>query len=350
MITVIIAGGSGTRLWPLSTSINPKQLLKLTNDYSMVQNTYNRATTFSKEIYVVPDTSHAEALKAQLPVLDEDHCIVEPGRRGTAHCILATLAHIERSGHDLNEPIAFISADHHVRDVEGFARCFQTVARISQEKNKIVLIGIEPTYPATGFGYIEKDGAIDDAVMAHKVESFKEKPDFKTATKYMQSGKYLWNCGYFVGSVNTFLAEIRQSTPDLLESYEKIKAAGEESPDHYKEVYLSLDNKVIDTALIEKAKDLIVVPANFDWMDVGNFKDLHEANQGDEQRNVLHGEDIHTIDVENAYIRNEEQQKPVAVIGLDNVVVINTKDGILVARKDLSPQVGEIAKKIQGQG
>lgn len=344
MIIVIIAGGSGTRLWPLSTANNPKQLLKLTNDRSMVQNTYDRAKHLANEIYVVPDISHAEALKAQLPELDEDHFVVEPGRRGTANCIVAALAHVAKR-HDHDEPIAFIHADHHIRDVEGFVRSFETAGKISSARGEIALIGIEPTYPATGFGYIERDGALPEAEDVYQVESFKEKPDYETAQGYMNSGRYLWNCGYFVGSVNTFTKEMQEYAPELNENYQKLLAINDSQSDEYKDTYLGFTNEVIDVALIEKSKSLVVVPASFDWMDVGNFKDLHDANEKDEAGNYFKGENIYPIEVENTYIRNEEE-KPVAVIGLDNVVVVNTPDGLLVARKDVASRVGEVAKKL----
>ena len=346
MITVIIAGGSGTRLWPLSTANNPKQLLKLTNERSMVQNTYDRAKQMSEEVYVVPDISHADALKAQLPELHEDHFVVEPGRRGTANCIVAALAHVAKR-HDHDEPIAFIHSDHHIRDVEGFVRSFETAAEVSTAQKSIALIGIEPTYPATGFGYIQRNAELENFKNVYKVESFKEKPDFETAKDYMQSGHYLWNCGYFVGSVNTFVDEMREYAPDLLQNYESLLAVEDPQSEQYSSTYLGFENEVIDIALIEKSKSLVVVPASFDWMDVGNFKDLHEANEQDQQSNYFKGDNIHQIEVENAYIRNDDPGKHVAVIGLDNVVVVNTPDGILVARKDLSHKVGDIAKKIQ---
>lgn len=346
MITVIIAGGSGTRLWPLSTSNNPKQLLKLTNERSMVQNTYDRASKMSKDVYVVPDISHADALKAQLPELDEGHFVVEPGRRGTANCIVAALAHVSRR-HDASEPIAFIHSDHHIRDTNGFTRSFGVAQQLSKQRSEIVLIGIEPTFPATGFGYIERDGSVDDFGTAYRVASFKEKPDFNTAKQYMLSGNYFWNCGYFVGSVNTFLKEMKEYAPDLLANYEKLAAIQDQNSEEYAKTYLSFENEVIDIALIEKSRSLLVVPASFDWMDVGNFKDLHEANESDALGNHFRGDNIHEVEVENAYIRNEDANKHVAVIGLDNIVVVNTEDGILVARKDLAHKVGDIAKKIQ---
>ncbi len=346
MIVVIIAGGSGTRLWPLSTNNFPKQLLKLTNNLSMVQNTYERAKLIAKDIYVVPDISHAHLIKEQLPGVDEDHFVVEPGRRGTANAIVAALSHISKR-HGAEEPIAFVHADHHIRDVQGFTRSFMTAAEVSSSRHEIALIGIEPTYPAVGFGYIERDGELDEYRGVYHVESFKEKPDFETAKKYMKGGNYLWNCGYFVGSVKTFLKEMSEYAPDLKNNYDALVGIKDNTSKDYKDTYLGFSNEVIDIALIEKSKSLVVVPASFDWMDIGGFKDLHEANESDELGNHFAGGNIHAQEVENAFIRNEESKKPVAVIGLDNIVVVNTKDGILVARKDLSHKVGEIAKKIQ---
>jgi len=344
MITVIIAGGSGTRLWPLSTSAKPKQLLKLVNDYTMVQNTYNRATTFSKEIYVIPDETIVKLLKQQLPVLDDEHIISEPGRRGTANCIIAALAHIAKNHPDHDEPIAFITADHQVRDIEGFGRSFIKAGEASKALKEIALVGIEPTYPATGFGYIER-GAETSQESVYEVKSFKEKPDFDTARKYMHAGNYLWNCGCFVGSVNTFLQTMKSSAPVLLERYEALMGL-DDGTKEYVDTYQSFESDSIDYALIEKAKKLVVTPATFDWMDVGNFKDLHDVNEQDEIGNYICGDKVHMIEVENAYVRNEEE-KDIAIIGLDNVVVVNTPDGLLVARKDLAPKVGDIAKKIQ---
>lgn len=346
MILVIIAGGSGTRLWPLSTSKYPKHLLKLTGERTMVQMAYDRAKNLSDKIYVVTEASHAEEVKKQLPELSEDRFLIEPGRRGTANCIVFALDIISRL-HDHDEPIAFIHADHHVHNINGFARSFSAAAKTSQSRNEITLIGIEPTFPSTGFGYIKRDGVINEDVGIFKVESFKEKPDYETAKKYVESGEYLWNCGYFVGSVDTFLAEMRLSAPDLMDNFEKLSAINGIHSEEYSDTYLGFENQVIDIALIEKAKSLAVVSANFDWMDVGSFKDLHDVVPQDEKGNYTSGENIHVIDVENVYIRNEEDNKPIAVIGLDNVVVVNTTEGILVSRKDVSHKTGEVAKKIQ---
>lgn len=345
MITVIIAGGSGTRLWPLSTPEYPKQLLQLTGERTPLQSAYDRAIKLGDTIYVVPEASLADHAKKQLPELPETSFLVEPGRRGTAHCIVFALDAIARI-HDHTEPIAFIHSDHHVRDVEGFARSFAIAARISQEKQQIALIGIEPTHPSTGMGYIERGKGIDADSSVYAVASFKEKPGYDVARQYVESGNYLWNCGYFVGSVTIFLDEMQRSAPHLKEDYDHLSAVTDVRSKAYSDAYLSLDSQVIDIALIEKVRDLAVVSASFDWMDIGSFKDLHDAVSRDERDNYFYGTDIHSIDVDNVYIRNEEA-KPIAVIGLDNIVVVNTPRGILVARKDISQRVGEIAKKIQ---
>ena len=347
MITVIIAGGSGTRLWPLSTPAYPKHLLKLTGDRTLLQSSYDRASKLGDTVYIVTEASHAHHVREQLPELPEDAFLIEPGRRGTAHCIVFALDVISRR-HDHDEPVAFIHSDHYVRDTEGFARSFAVAGETSKKYDEITLIGIEPTFPATGFGYIKRDGVLDINGSVYDVEAFKEKPDYKTAQKYLKSGKYLWNCGYFVGSVNTFLTEMKASAPDLQASFDSLAAVKEPGSEEYQEAYLALDNEVIDVALIEKATKIAVVSASFDWMDVGSFKDLHDAVNRDEDGNYFHGEEIHPLDVENIYVRNEEE-KPIAVIGLDNIIVVNTPDGILVARKDVSHRTGEVAKKLQSK-
>lgn len=341
MIVVIIAGGSGTRLWPLSTPDYPKHLLKINGDSrSLLQQTYDRARTLTDKIYIVTDNSHIQHVKDQLSDLSDDNFIVEPARRGTANCIIAALAHIGNK-HDPEEPIASIHADHYIRDIEGFKHSFKIADEFSRKDSKIVLVGIEPDHAATGFGYIQKGEAVDDAGLAYEVNSFKEKPELNVAQEYFKSGKYLWNSGFFVGSVNTFKAKMKQYAPDMLANYDKLSKA---SPEDYQDAYLSLESDAIDYALIEKVPDLLVVPASFDWMDLGSFGDLHKVLVKDEKGNSTHG-DVELEGASNSYVHNAGDQ-PVALIGLDNVVVVNTPNGILVARKDMAQEVGTVSKRI----
>ncbi len=340
MIIVIIAGGSGTRLWPLSTPDYPKHLLKLNDDkHSLLQHTYERARQITDQIYVVSEAGHISHVKEQLPELTEDHFIIEPARRGTANCIAAALAYIARR-HDPDEPIATIHADHYIRDTAGFVSCLQIAEEVCKSEKRIVLVGVEPDYAATCFGYIQKGELLKEEPLIYNVHSFKEKPEFDVAKTYLESGNYLWNCGYFVGSINTFVASMHEHAPELYESYQKLLNA---SPEDYEAIYLAFKTVAIDYALIEKVPDLLVIPASFDWMDLGSFGDLHKAVGGDQQGNHVHGK-VEIEEVQNSFIQNHEA-KPIAVIGLDNVVVINTPEGILVARKDLSQKVGDVSKR-----
>ncbi len=342
MIVVIIAGGSGTRLWPLSTPDYPKHLLKVGgSETTLLQKTYKRARKLSDQVYVVSEASHIEHVRAQLPDMPPHCFIVEPARRGTANCIIAALCQVAKT-HDSKEPIAFVHADHYIRATTGFKHSLRLAAEAAKTHRRIVLVGVEPNYAATCFGYIEKGDLFDAKLLAYDVGSFKEKPVFEDAREYLRSGNYLWNCGYFVGSIDTFIQKMKAYAPDLLASYQALAAA---SAENYEAAYLNLESQAIDYALIEKVKDLLVVPAEFDWMDVGSFDDLHKAIGGDQRGNSSLGKVVIEA-VTNSLIQNCED-KPVMVIGLNNVVVVNTPNGILVARKDHAQKVGEVSKRLQ---
>lgn len=346
MIVVIIAGGSGTRLWPLSTPCYPKHLLTVNGDEaSLLQKTYERTRKIATKVYVLTEQSHAHHVREQLPKLGDECCLVEPDRRGTAGCIVMALAHLSKK-HDQAEAIAFVAADHYIRDIDGFMHSFAVAEQASIGEGKIVLVGVEPSYPSTGFGYIQKGGLFDKEKFVFNVHSFKEKPDYQTAQRYIETGDYLWNCSYFVGSIDTFRRKMEKHAPELVQNYQALVDA--ESMEQHHEIYVSFASNSIDYGLIEKVDDLLVVPASFDWMDLGSYSDLHKASSSNGQGNHVRGERIELEGVENSFVQNYED-KPLAVIGLDNVVVINTKDGILVARKDASQKIGEVSKRISNK-
>jgi mannose-1-phosphate guanylyltransferase/mannose-6-phosphate isomerase len=349
MIVVIIAGGSGTRLWPLSTPTYPKHLLALTDDKSLLQHTYERAQRISdaEKIYVVTEASHSDEVAKQLPNLPDRNIIVEPGRRGTGGCLVAGLERIV--SHNRNgDPIIFMHADHQIRDIDSFTNVVKYAGKIAKSEHKITLLGVEPTYPAA-FGYIHKGKQLqgEGEEFVYEVQSFKEKPAQDVAREYQASGEYLWNMGYFVATTETFLEKMKTYAPGLYKNYQKLRATNGDA-DAYRQTYLGFENLVIDYALMETTPDLLVVPGTFDWIDIGSFNDLPDVVELNEQGNHFRGEAIETIDVENSYIRNDED-KVVAVIGLDNVVVVNTPNGVLVTRRDLAQRVGEVAKKIQAK-
>ncbi len=343
MIIVIIAGGSGTRLWPLSTSDYPKHLLNITGDTSLLQNTYDRATKLADTIYVISEASHAHHVCEQLPDLSADHVIVEPGRRGTASCVIAALAKIKNS-HDTEEPIVFMHADHHIRDTQGFVESLQIAGEVSTKHQRIVLLGLVPTHPATGFGYIQR-GEHANGGQVFDVVSFKEKPDKTTAQQYLDKGNYLWNMGYFVAPLAVFEQSLHEHAPRLWENYQQLIAA--KHANEHDDYYLGFVSESIDTALIERVPDLLVAPGSFDWMDVGSYSDMHQVNEQDEVGNTVQGDAL-VDQVSNSYVRNDTDV-PVGVIGLDNVAVVVTDKGILVTNKTHAQNVGSIAKKAQGQ-
>jgi mannose-1-phosphate guanylyltransferase len=343
VIVVIIAGGSGTRLWPLSTPDFPKHLLSLTNDKSLLQNTYDRvsALTPADHIFVVSEASHAHHVMQQLPEVPQANILVEPGRRGTASCFLFALRAIQRSGLE-DQAIFFLWSDHVIRDKVGFTGTATLAAELAEKQQKMVFVGVEPTYPSTGLGYMEKGDRLPNGFKnAFELVKFVEKPDYKTAVKYLRSGDYLWNTGYLVATRTTLEREIEANAPAMWVDYQALLGA-----EDFEKVYLGFESAAIDTSLSEHVTDALVVPGAFDWLDVGSFGDLHDANESDELGNHLRGGDIYEDEVQNAYIRNEED-KPVVVIGLDNVVVINSPNGLLVARKDLSQKVKDAVKRME---
>jgi mannose-1-phosphate guanylyltransferase/mannose-6-phosphate isomerase len=344
MIVVIIAGGSGTRLWPLSTADYPKHLLSLTNDRSLLQNTYDRVKPLSDHIYVITEKSHSKYVHRQLPELPGRRILAEPARRGTASCFVLALSEIKRRGLK-NQAIFFLWADHLIKDSKAFTKAVEQAAKLAESEEKLVFTGVEPTYPSTGFGYIQKGRrAKPKTKNVYELKQFVEKPNSPTAKQYLKSGKYLWNTGYLTGTIETFERELKEHAPRLWNDYQDLSSTLLSR--NRKKLYLDFVSEPIDTALSEHVPDGLVVTGQFDWADVGSFHDLHGVSKQDAGGNHISGENIELENVTDSYVRNESEM-PVAVIGLDNVAVITTENGILVTNKAHAQKVGDISKRLQ---
>jgi mannose-1-phosphate guanylyltransferase/mannose-6-phosphate isomerase len=347
MIILIVAGGSGTRLWPLSTPDYPKHLLTITGKRSLLQNTFERAkrATSVDKIYVSTEASHSEHVAQQLPELKAEQIIVEPARRDTMPCILNAIQFIS-TRHGKAEPIASIHADHHIRDIEGFARAIKVAGKVAERHQRIVLLGVEPTLPAIKYGYIHKGELFDNEEFVYDIASFKEKPAYELARQYFEDGSYLWNMGYFVAPFAVFEEAIRRhAAPEWAKQLDRLQAAT--APAERDVIYHDFAKEAIDTALMEKVPNLLVMPGNFDWLDVGSFDDVHKVSPQEENGNSLNGGNIHVVESEQIYVRNE-CDRPVAVIGMDNIVVVNTEQGVLVMRSDQSQKVKQVVNELNG--
>lgn len=343
MIVVIIAGGSGTRLWPLSTHDYPKHLLSLTNDRSLLQNTFDRVKDLSDNVFIITEKSHSKFVRQQLPDLARKNFLIEPARKGTASCVILALAEIKRRKLS-NQAILFIWADHLIQDSKMFAISAEQAGTLAESTERPVFIGVEPTFASTGFGYMQKGKKVKKDVF--ELNQFVEKPDKKTAEHYFKSGKYLWNTGYLTGTLTTFEREIKAHAPRLWNYYQSL--CNVHFPQTSKKIYLDFVSEALEYALSEHIPDALVIPGKFDWADVGSFKDLHTASLQDKLGNHISGHKIEMDNVKNSLIRNDSEL-PVAVIGLENVAVIVTENGILVTNKEQAQKVGDLSKKLQAE-
>ncbi len=346
MIIFVIAGGSGTRLWPLSTHQYPKHLLKLTNEHSLLQNTISRVlrVTSSDKIYVISEHSHVGHVQDQLANdIPAEHILAEPARRGTASCVAWALSEVKKRKLDPNEPILFLWADSLIRNNDGFVASVLKAGEVAAEKDTLVFIGAEPSYASTGLGYIHMGKQVNGWQGIREFVGFVEKPDRKTAEKYYQSGDFLWNMGYIVGTLKGFEDSMHRYAPSMVERYTTLCDANDIAG-----VYETLKNQSVDYDFFEFIKEALVLHGTFDWMDIGNFGDLHDVSLLDDQGNHIYGAPVELETTTNSYVRNETDV-PLAVIGLDNVVVVVSPNGVLVTNKNYTQKVGDVAKKLQGK-
>ncbi len=332
--SVIPAGGSGTRLWPVSRSSQPKFLLPLVNgERSLLQDTVDRLAPLCdySRILVVGGPAHAVAITRQLPELEAQHIVIEPSPKGTGPAIALAAALIGRE--DPGAIMGSFAADHDVRDPAAFKAAVKAAIAAAAD-GWLVTIGIRPTRPETGFGYIERDERMLLATPAgdvHRAIRFVEKPDLERATAYVASGRFLWNASMFIWSVETFMRELRTYQPEIADGVERITAAWG-TPDQetvMAKIWPHLPEITIDNGMMEVSSQVAVIPAEIGWSDVGDWHGLGTLLVQDDQGNSGHG-DVISADCSNNIVWSDTD-RIISLLGLDNVVVVDTPDALLIA-------------------
>ncbi|MCF7821093.1 MAG: mannose-1-phosphate guanylyltransferase/mannose-6-phosphate isomerase [Mariprofundaceae bacterium] len=346
VIAVILAGGSGTRLWPLSRQQLPKQFLNLKGDETLLGGTISRLHPLISEEDVWVVTSEALANGEAYAALSELNTILEPVGRNTAPAIAVAAALLmDRS--DSDPVMLVLPADHLIQDVERFHDCLSR-AMDAAEKGSLVTFGIEPTRPDTGFGYIQADrvGEAD----AFPVIRFAEKPDLETAESFLAEGGYYWNSGMFVWKASTILAEMKLHMPDLWPVLETMRAKWQEG-EPWQEVirhgFTDMPSISIDYGVMEKSDRVVLVPCDIGWSDVGSWDAVYDISDHDENGNALAG-DVLSFDCKNSLIRSES--KLLAAVDLEDVIIVETPDAILLSRRGESQRVREIVDVIKARG
>ena len=352
---VIMAGGSGERFWPASRKAHPKQLLRLTDpDRSMLAEAIDRIEPLIPRENVLIATSELlrDPIRRGLPDFPVENVIGEPAKRNTAACLALASAHLQsRFGDPGQMTMAVLTADHLIGEPEEFRASVGRALDFAASEAALVTIGVKPTRPDTGYGYIEIAEATasgNGSADIRPVAAFREKPDAATAEIYATSGRHLWNSGMFFWRVSTFLDGLDRAMPDLHEAtvrmVECLRTPGA-SDGGIAEIFEALEDISIDYGLMEKADNVHVLPATFAWDDVGSWDSLARTRRADDRGNVTTGEPI-LVDAHNCIVYDAtDGETAVAVVGLEDVVVAATPDGLLVCHKDRAQDV----KKVVGE-
>lgn len=351
IVPVILAGGSGSRLWPLSRQHYPKQLLKLFGDKTMLQQTILRLVGLPNMAapIVVCNEEHRFMVAEQLLEIGQDNAVImlEPVARNTAPAL--ALAALQARTITDNPMLLVLSADHMIRNVEEFQRVV-TLAVIEAEGGRLATFGVQPVSPETGYGYIKttrSTGAMTQD--AFPVEEFVEKPNLETAEAYLAAGCYYWNSGMFVFAADVFLRELGQYSPDVLATAETAQSLAVQDLDFIRvnrDAFAKAPNISIDYALMEKSKNVVCVPLDAGWSDVGDWKSFAELLDKDERNNSFIGD---SIDVGSSNTLVFSHDKLVATIGVNNLMIINTPDAVLIADKSHAQQVKSVITHIEQQ-
>ncbi len=350
MFVVIMAGGSGTRFWPVSREKLPKQFLKIIGEKTLLEQTLARVEPLAdkEKMYVVINSLHQEVTEKILG--NTAKILTEPIGRNTAACIGLAVMHIIH--HDENEPIVVMPADHFISDVENFRKQLLTATEIAKEGG-IVTFGIKPTRPETGYGYIEKGKIAFTDKNAFKVNRFVEKPNFEKALEFLSSGKYLWNSGIFVFTAKTILSEIEILTPKLYKGLMEIgKTIGSDSyMQVLKKVYEEIDSISIDYAIMEKTqKPVYVIEALFGWSDVGSWQALYELRDSkDKAENLALADTAVFLDSKQNLVYSGTDRL-ICLLGVEGLVVVDTYDALLVTNLENSQEIRKIPEFLKKSG
>jgi mannose-1-phosphate guanylyltransferase len=344
---VVMAGGSGTRFWPLSRKARPKQFLALATRKPLVVETVARLGRLAApgRTYVVCGPLHAPWVRRLLPRLPAANVLIEPVARNTAPAI--GLATLEIQARDPEGILAVLPSDHHVADVRGFQRVLRRAAEVARA-GSLVTIGIRPTRPETGYGYVQLGEPIDGS--AYRVRAFVEKPDAPTAAEYLASGDYLWNGGIFVFTARAMREAIERHLPELGKVLSLLEptVGTRRHPAALKRHFPRAPAVSIDYGVMEKARDIAVVPGDFGWSDVGSFAALPEVRPADAEGNVVMGEGAILIDSAGCVVVGSG--RPLGVVGLRELVVVDSGDAVLVVPRDRSQDVRAVVQALRQRG
>ncbi|MCW8865248.1 MAG: mannose-1-phosphate guanylyltransferase/mannose-6-phosphate isomerase [Colwellia sp.] len=348
---VIMCGGSGTRLWPLSRAQFPKQFLPLVNETSMLQDTMARLPAKHQAPVFICNEDHRFLVAEQVKQANctQATILLEPQGRNTAPAV--ALAALNALAANEDALLLVLAADHVIKDTEKFHQAIDVATTVALQ-GKLVTFGIVPTHAETGYGYI-KQGAEQTGDSkgygVYQVAQFVEKPNAATAQNYIEAGDYLWNSGMFLFKASRYLEELEKFRPDILKSCQEAMVKVEKDLDFTRpdnEAFLQCADESIDYAVMEKTEDAVVVPLDAGWSDVGSYSALWDVCQQDEQQNVIKG-DVIAHDTRNSYLHS--QNKLIATLGVDNLVVIDTPDAVLIADKDKVQNVKEIVNELKAQ-
>jgi mannose-1-phosphate guanylyltransferase len=348
---VIMAGGVGTRFWPKSRGRSPKQFLEILSQGTMIENTLERVKPLveQNDVFVVTNRVQVELLRKLVPWIPPDHLLAEPLGRNTAACIGLAALWIERIN---PEALMMVSpADHIVKNPEEFVRILRLALRVAEQKDALVTIGIKPTHPETGYGYIQSaEEEIDRNEFrqegVYRVKTFAEKPNLETAERFLKSGDFFWNSGIFMWKARVILREIELHLPDLYEQLRDVaKTIGtpgyEQTLEHAYRIIRSIS---IDYGIMEQAGNVFVVKGDFGWSDVGSWDEVVRLTSKDANGNSLKGL-VFSLDSKNNYI--DAGSKVVAALGIEDLIVIETDDALLICKKGKSQDVKEVVDYIR---